>query len=81
MIDTAYRWRFVLVVVAMHVVIEAGSTFLTWHAAIGPDRWTSVRVSSYESLALYAKLAVGVCTTVLQLKDNSWSKAKEGTPA
>lgn len=64
--------------VVLHIVIDAGSTFLTWHQAIGPERWSNIQAGSYEALALYCKLAVGICTTILTLKDPTWQRAKEG---
>ncbi len=77
MIDAALRWRFVVLMVALHVVIDAGSTFLTWHQAVGPEKWAGMAWNAYEAWALYCKLAVGICTTILTLRDNTWSKAKE----
>lgn len=76
MVAHAMKWRFVAAVIVAHVMIDAGSTFLAWHQSVGPEKWAVMTLSSYEACALYAKLLVGICSTILTLRDDTWSKTK-----
>lgn len=76
MVATALRWRWVFLIATLHVILDGGTTVTTWHQAVGPEKWATLSWDSYESVALYVKLLVGVCTTLLTLKDNSWQQAK-----
>ena len=70
-------WKVVVLTILLHVVIDAGGTLLTWHQAVGAEKWPAITWTSYETLALYVKLITGVCTTIITLKDTSWQKAQE----
>lgn len=75
MTEIAYRWRWVFLIATLHVFLDASTTVLSWHQAIGPEKWANIQWFSYEAVALYFKLAAGVCTTLLTMKDTSWQRA------
>ena len=80
MIAYALHWRIVALIILAHVAIDAGSTFLAWHQSIGDEKWAAMHWNGYEAFALYAKLVVGICTTILTLRDNTWAKTRESSP-